>query len=159
MKQGRRASWILLVLCSAASVALAQPVECTPELILASSIADTIFVDHINATKNCCTTLTIDVAVEGFVVDFVEGDAGDWCTCMCCFNLAYEAHGFAAGHYTVRVWYNDLMVGETEVDVEGTEGALAVGSVAKGSCLEPGTVEGPETRIASWGRIRTHYRS
>jgi hypothetical protein len=133
MKLGRSALWALLSVCCAVATGLAQPMDCiNPDVIIVTSSADTILVDHMNATKNCCSTLTVDVTSEDFVVDFVEGDAGDFCTCVCCFNLNYDANGFAAGHYLVRVWYLGELIGQGEVDVAGSGEDLALGAVASG---------------------------
>jgi hypothetical protein len=137
-------------------------VDCEPDAIYAYSIADTIFVQHFNALRNCCTSLTLDVLVGEWVVDFYEGEAGDWCTCICCFSLAYDAHGFAAGHYTVRVWNEtgSVLYGETEVDVEGSGVIPTVGNLDRGDCLTPAEVEDepPDEVPMTWGRIRSSYR-
>lgn len=161
MKSGRTVFWFLSLVCAVVTGSHGQPMDCIhPDVIIVTSSADTIFVDHLNATKNCCSTLTIDVATEGFVVDFVEGDAGEFCTCMCCFNHEYEAAGFAAGHYLVRVWYLGDLVGEGEVDVEGPEGDPAVATVEKGECLSPGSVpDEPALRVATWGGMRMGFLS
>jgi hypothetical protein len=156
MKRGRIALLCTLLL-AAASTAAAQE-ECDPDQILATSNADTIFVQHLNAYKNCCLELVVDVEVDGFIVDFYESDIGEPCDCMCCFHLAYDADGFAAGHYTVRVWTGNHLYGEAEVDVEGPGSIPRIGSVESGPCSEPAAVTEPVLTNLSWGRIRTGYR-
>jgi hypothetical protein len=145
-----------------APIAYAQPGEpCTePDEVHFTASADTIQVVHLNAMKNCCTELTVDVSSEDFVVDFVEGEAGEFCTCMCCFHHRYAAHGFEPGHYAVRVWFMDHLVAEGEVDVQGIAGGLAMSTVEKGRCLQLSGVDDgpPANRVTSWGRLRTHFR-
>lgn len=158
MRFGRVTSWVLLSVCCVVTVGYTQPMGCIhPDVIIVASRADTIFVDHLNATRNCCSTMTVDVAAEDFVVDFVEGETGEFCNCICCFNLDYEAHGFATGHYVVRVWFQGELVGEAEVDVEGPEGAVFVGTIAKGECLTLATVEEGLVQATTWGRLRTGF--
>ena len=136
--------------------------ECVPEEILATSNADTIFVEHLNVWVNCCLELSVAVDVQEFVVNFYEGDLGPPCDCLCCFNLHYDAHGFAAGHYVVRVWNEDgsFLHGETEVDVEGPGGTPIVGGVDRGECLNAAAVRDPEPSEVSltWGEVRAIYR-
>jgi hypothetical protein len=161
MKLGRIAFWSLLSVCCVATLGHAQPMDCLyPDVIAVSSNADTIFVEHQNATRNCCSTLTVDVATEDLVVDFVEGEAGEFCTCMCCFHMGYDANGFEAGHYLVRVWFEGDLVGEEEVDVEGPGSAPVVGAVAKGECMTlASTPEPDEVRVRTWGHMRTGFLS
>ncbi len=127
--------------------------DCEPDEIIATSMADTIFVDHLRAERNCCTDLTIEVEADGFVVDFFEGNAGDWCLCLCCFNLNYSAHGFAAGHYVVRVWNEDgsELFGETEVDVEGNGEIPTVATFERGRYNELDAVEETNDNQIYWG--------
>ncbi|MBM3286183.1 MAG: hypothetical protein FJY88_02370 [Candidatus Eisenbacteria bacterium] len=150
---------LLLLAPLAPAPALAQ--WCTGEAIQASSRADTIYVHHIQAPKNCCSILVIDLETEGFIANFYETEFEPFCTCTCCFNLRYYGAGFAPGHYIVRVWdgFGNL-IGETEVDVLGSGTQPFAGGVDKGECLEPGVVDDPpgsERRLTSWGKLRTLY--
>lgn len=127
---------------------------CGPGRVSARSNADTIFVRHENAERNCCTQLTLRVESQQFVVDFFEGEAEPFCVCTCCFDLRYQAHDFPAGHYRVRVWdeSGSVLYGEAEVDVAGPGGAPALGAMQRGDCVEIATQ--PET----WSRVRAIYR-
>lgn len=140
-----------------AMVAGAQ--DCGPDIIQATSAADTIFVSHYNAEKNCCTGLAVDVQVDGFVADFVEREIEPYCFCICCFNLDYDANGFAPGTYHVRVWDEfGVLYGETDVQVSGSGASPRIGTVDKGSCGVATVDDGPRAVVRSWGEIRFLYR-
>jgi len=129
-----------------------QPI-CGPDRITARSVADTIFVQHAQATRNCCTDLQLQVHTVAFVANFYEAETGTSCHCTCCFVLRYEAHGFAAGRYLVRVWdeQGTVLYGETEVDVSGVGTAPTVGWADRGDC------QGEPIRSATWAMIRGLY--
>lgn len=131
----------------------AQPV-CAPDDVQATASGDTISVQHRNAERNCCSTLTLVVHQENFVVDFLEGEAEPWCRCLCCFDMRHEAWGFAPGHYTVRVWdeTGSTLYGEDEVDVTaGGSGVLILGQLQPGDCTVRAA---PQT----WSAVRALYR-
>jgi hypothetical protein len=130
--------------------------NCDPEFVLASASADTIFVEHGNALKNCCLELTVGLTVDAWIVDFREGDVGPECDCVCCFEHGYEGHDFAPGRYLVRVWVGDRLAGEVGVDVEGPGGTGALGEVLQGECLT--AVVEPLRRWESWGGVRLGFR-
>jgi hypothetical protein len=159
MSQNRTTLLLALLAVLFVTTAYGSQDECVPEEVVATSSADTIFVQHLNAYANCCLELEIAVGVTEFIVDFYETDVGEDCDCMCCFNLRYDASGFAAGHYTVRVWNENgsILHGETEVDVEGSGEFPLVGRILSGDCLDPAAVEPPETSI-TWGEVRAIYR-
>jgi hypothetical protein len=130
--------------------------ECDPEFVHASVSADTILVEHRNTLKNCCLDLTVNLTVEDGAVEFREGDVGSECDCICCFDHRYEAHGIPPGHHVVRVWVDDRLAGEVEVDVEGQGKAGALGESVQGNCV-PAAVD-PPARQESWGRVRSGFR-
>lgn len=135
--------------------------DCGPDLILAKASGDTIFVQHLQAERNCCTDLTLRMEVAGEVVDFYEGDGGDWCYCICCFELAYDANGFAPGQYLVRVWNEDgsELYGEADVEVPGSGMAPQIGSLERGDCLTTAdTPDGGSPIPITWGAVRARYR-
>lgn len=145
---------LLLVLVPWFVPPVAAEYPCAPDLVAAQSNADTIFVLHANAERNCCSQLTLTVSTREFTVDLFEGEAEPYCHCMCCFDLRYEAHGFAAGRYRVRVWNESgsELYGETTVDVAGPGGALALGAATRGDCIQVAT------QPATWSGVRTVYR-
>lgn len=130
--------------------------DCSPEVVFVIASADTIAIDHRNTTKSCCLELTVDLVVQDLTVDFREGDAGPQCRCYCCFEHRYQAAGFPAGHYLVRVWVGDRLAGEAEVDVEGPGQAGALGEVVQGDCLP--ISDEPLPSLQSWGRVRLGFR-
>ncbi len=134
--------------------------SCAPVQIIATSNADTIFVQHVNAYTNCCIELVVELGVEEFDVNFYESDVGPPCNCLCCFNLRFDANGFAAGHYVVRVWDGSgtYLIGESEVDVDGPGGAPVLGVVNSGECRDPEPVLEPQEVSVTWGKVKTVYR-
>lgn len=152
---------VLFLLLFVAPAASAQW-DCEADVIYAYAVADTIYVQHLNAERNCCATLAVDMVLEESIVNFYEAETGEFCTCMCCFNLDYDANGFAAGHYVVRVWNHDgsEFYGEAEVNVDRNGLVPMVANLDRGECLTPAEVEEPWPVFedVSWGRIRTGYR-
>jgi len=159
MKRGRIAFPMVLLIVALATPDLARS-DCGPQEITATASADTICVEHLHAYENCCLDLRVEIEAEAFVVDFYESDVGEACDCLCCFLLRYDAYGFAAGHYQIRVWNEDgsVLYGETEVDVEGNGDTPVLDVVLRGDCEEPGAVK-EETEVPiTWGKVRAEYR-
>jgi hypothetical protein len=135
--------------------------DCGPDSIVAESSADTIFVQHLQAERNCCTDLTLRFEVSDHIVDFYEGDAGDWCYCTCCFKLAYDVDGFQANRYLIRVWNEDgsEFYGQTEVEVPGGGGLPELVRLERGDCLTPAeSPDEPPGVPVTWGVVRARYR-
>jgi hypothetical protein len=150
-----------LLLACAAATTHAQMGCSYPDAIYVSASSDTIFVQHDQAEMNCCTNLVVDIEQDGFTVDFLESETGDFCLCLCCFDIDYEGHGFVPGHYLVRVWqYNgNVFIGQGEVDIEGNGTGTVVGLLAKGDCIDAEDVaDDPRIHVESWGRLRSLYR-
>lgn len=153
-----RIALLTVLLVAAISVVSNGQDSCSPVQIVATSNADTIFVTHMNAYTNCCIELEVEVGVEDNVVNFYEADVGPPCDCICCFNLRFDANGFAAGRHIVRVWTGTHLIGETEVEVEGTGGVPVIGLVSSGACLgDPGGQQ-PQQSSITWGKVKTIYR-
>lgn len=158
MKMHGRIALALVLLFGSAVLVAAQD-ECDPEEVVVTAGGDTIFVAHQGAYLNCCLILDIDLAVDGFAVDFTERDVGEECDCLCCFDLHYDAFGFPQGHYLVRVWDEfGVLRGEGEVDVDGIGGGPVVGLVESGDCLETTGIEEENTVEMSWGRLHSRFR-
>ena len=160
MSCGRFAFSIVLMFALGVPFLLPAPVAradgfCGPDTILVRASADTIYVRHENALKNCCLELHVRLDLQDAVVDFYEEDVGDPCHCICCFDLNYLADGFAAGHYTVRIWNEDgsILFGQAEVEVVGDGSAPHLISAAAGECQDPQPIQ-----RTSWGVIRTIFR-
>lgn len=124
------------------------------ELFLEVS-ADTVFVEHWNAERNCCFELAVQFTAEANTIDFYEGATGDPCRCDCCFNLRYSACGFSAGTYTVRVWNEDgtELYGSVEVEVGGAADAPDLVAADLGQCVGP-----TPSSLATWGLVKEIYR-
>jgi len=143
---------IVLLLFLAPTVAGQMP--CPPDRVTAVASADTIFVVHAAAERNCCSTLTLRLNTGNFVADFFEGEAEPFCVCLCCFDLHYEAQGFAAGHWLVRVWDDAgaVLFGQAEVDVAGAGTGAALLAMERGDCLALAV------QPSSWSAVRQTYR-
>jgi hypothetical protein len=141
----------LIVLLVAPTVA--GQVPCTPDVVHAQAHADSIFVLHANAQRNCCSTMTLRLVTGSFVADFYEGEAEPFCRCECCFDLHYDARGFAAGHWLVRVW-NEAgteLFGQAEVDVSGAGSNAALGGMDRGDCVSVAV------QPSTWSAVRRTY--
>ncbi len=123
---------LLVVILLIMSVFLALPAsvraeeDCEDEL-LAWSVEDAIFVEHLGAWYNCCVLIMVEMETpEPNVVDFLEAETypDGPCYCDCCLSIGMHGTGFEPGTYLVRVWNEDRteLFGETTVEVEG-EGA------------------------------------
>lgn len=159
MSQGRFSGLLLAALSlplifTFMSAAYAEDL-CGPDEITLSSRADTVFVAHANSLESCCLELAIRVVVEGSIVEFYESDTGIPCRCICCYDYAYLASGFEAGHYEVFVYdeTGSYLFGHGEVDVEGSSPPTRILAIVPGSCMDPQPVT--ET---TWGRVRALYR-
>jgi hypothetical protein len=143
---------VLLLLLFLAPTADGQ-LPCPPDQISARASGDTIFVSHRSAERNCCATLVLRLESDGFVADFYEGEAEPYCRCLCCFNLTYDAYGFAAGSWLVRVWDDagTVLYGQTDVFVPGEGQQIAIGNTNRGDCVQVATV--PST----WTVLRRLY--
>ncbi len=163
MSRGRVAFLAVLVACLSAEAFLSPSAPasatfgegiCAAPRVEVTSRADTIFIRHLDAERNCCTDLAVRAIVAGYIAEFYEGDAGDSCRCTCCFDLSYDASGFPAGLYTVRVLSDDgtIVHGEATVEVAGSGEAPVLGASSRGECkVTP-------TERANWGRLKVLYR-
>lgn len=143
----------LFLLCLAVSAAAQLP--CPDDEINATSRADTIFIEHRHAERNCCYDLQLRLEVAGQDVDFFEGETGAPCDCICCFDLRYSASNFAAGHYNLRFWNGDgtEFYGSVAIDVDGGGQAPKIASADRGECVDPVTVA-PTT----WSLMKKLFR-
>jgi hypothetical protein len=134
---------------------LAAQALCPADDVRVVAWADTISVEHWNAERNCCYELAVDLTVAENVIDFYEGSAGEPCRCDCCFDLNYSAGGFAAGHYTVRVWNGDgtELFASVEVDVAGDAGMPGMLTSNRGECVGPTPADAP-----TWGFVKEIYK-
>lgn len=128
---------------------------CGADTILVRAAADTVYVNHANATMNCCLELRVEMEVGANVIDFYEVDAGGRCDCICCFDLDYRADGFPMGVYMVRVWdaTGSTLYGQAEVAVPGAGAEPRVVAALQGECQHP-----QASGTTTWGKIRALYR-
>ena len=134
---------------------LGAQLPCPDDEVQVVAHADTLLVEHRHAFRNCCTELSLDFTVGEGIVDFYEGETGPLCDCMCCFDLHYSACGFAAGHYTVRLWNGDgtELYGSVEVDVTGEVDTPEIVTADLGKCIGPSPVM-PKT----WSLVKEIYK-
>lgn len=82
-----------------------------------------IRLDH-NLAYVCCAELDVEMEREDKLIKLIETNVGDYCECMCGYEIEARVTGLPSGHYTVQVWgvkYHDLeapnLLGETEVEL------------------------------------------
>lgn len=80
-----------------------------------------IQLDH-NLAYVCCAELEVKMEREDKLIKLIETNVGDYCECMCGYEIEAEIANLPPGRYTVQVWgvkYQDLevpnLLGETEV--------------------------------------------
>ena len=79
---------------------------------------------HINAGFNCCTDISADFSLEDGVIIVTEKEGGEYCHCLCLYDIDYEIDNVPAGSYKINIV--ELYINETEspieFDVELSEG-------------------------------------
>jgi hypothetical protein len=128
---------------------------CGPDTVLVRASADSVFVRHENAVKNCCLVLHVVMLNDAKTIDFYETDTGQPCDCICCFDIDISAGGFNAGRYVVRVWdaTGSILFGQSVVEVPGVGVEPVLLTAHKGECQDP-----QASRSTTWGRVRVLYR-
>jgi hypothetical protein len=154
-----------IIAVAAALLLLAVPAwaqECSEEVVL-ETMDGTIVLHHYEALYNCCACVDVEVAQDGFEVDFLEReDFGcGVCWCECCFSIDARVSGLVSGNYTVRVWklydngdgtWTEELVGTWTVEVTGhSEPSLWSTYIPCASSADP---EGP----LAWSVIKALYR-
>jgi hypothetical protein len=76
--------------------------ECTG--IILSTSSSSVRMQHLRATMNCCTDVAVTATMDGSTVRFEEQESGQWCHCLCPYDLEAELAGVRAGTYTAEVW-------------------------------------------------------
>lgn len=141
--------------------------DCEDEII-AWSVEDTVFVEHLGAWYNCCVLLAVEMETpEPNVIDFLEAETYPEgpCYCECCLSVGMQGTGFESGTYLVRVWNEDRteLFGETTVEVAGEDtGSGVLDWFGQSPCggysnLEddfPGEIDRGET----WGRVKQLFQ-
>jgi len=62
-----------------------------------------LYITHYNAGFNCCTDVDADVSVSDGVITITEKESGDYCHCLCLFDIEMEISQLPAKGYTVRI--------------------------------------------------------
>jgi len=60
-------------------------------------------ITHINAGFNCCTDVGGDIEIEDNVITITEKESGDYCFCLCLYDVDYEIEGLQAAEYTIVI--------------------------------------------------------
>jgi hypothetical protein len=79
---------------------------------------------HHNLAYVCCAEINVDMEKESKVIKLVETNVGDYCECMCGYEIEAKIAGLPPGHYIVQVWgvkYQDLekpnLLGDAQIDL------------------------------------------
>lgn len=147
---------MLLPLLAALFVpSLAAQNLCPADEMAVATSADTVYVTHWNAERNCCLELAMEFSADPSTIDFFEGSMGESCRCDCCFDLHYYACGFPNGHYTVRLWNGDgtELYGSSEIDLQGDSSSPRLLGSNRGPCVGPSPV-----RRATWCLMKRMFR-
>jgi hypothetical protein len=119
--------------------------EC--EGITLSTHPSTIFMYHEGAILNCCTDVAVVVEVDGTTVRFLERESGDYCYCLCEYDLSAQVEGLEPGLYQVEVISStgELLCSRM-VEVFGFCGGV---SFSSSGCLEQpkGALQAPEESV------------
>ena len=90
--------------------------------IMLTSAGNTVHLRHHRATMNCCTDVAITAAVDGSTLRFHERESGQWCHCLCPYDLEAQIGGVRSGVYTAEVWSsNDELLCRQEMRVGGSQ--------------------------------------
>jgi hypothetical protein len=80
---------------------------------------------HHNLAYVCCADLFLKMEREGNTIKIIEINKGDYCECMCGYEIEASILGLPDGHYTVQIWgveYQNLetpeLLKQTEIDIE-----------------------------------------
>jgi hypothetical protein len=75
---------------------------------------DEVQVLHESATYNCCANfIAVAMEIEGDIITLTEYEVvGEYCPCMCCFDVEAYVGGLQPGSYTMRLCWDDWDTGE-----------------------------------------------
>lgn len=58
---------------------------------------------HLNAGMNCCTDLVADIDLDGNTITIREDEAGEFCYCLCLYDVEYSITDLPPGSYAIVV--------------------------------------------------------
>ncbi len=103
--------------------------------IVLSTTDSSVVMSHFGAMLNCCTDISMAVRLEDDTIRFREQETGDYCDCICTYDLAAELNGIEPGQYQVEVWSaGGLLLCTQTVEVVPTAPPL---SYTASDCLDP----------------------
>ncbi len=80
---------------------------------------------HYNAGFNCCTDVVASVDVAANIITVQVTESGDWCHCLCLFDIDYVLGEIPAGVYTLNIQEPYLPEGDTAlvfvIELDGGE--------------------------------------
>lgn len=86
---------------SAGKVNLVPPC-CTGLSYEYDSEAGTLYVMHNGAGFNCCTDPSAEITFNDSLILINESESGDYCDCLCLYNIEYEFENITPAVYTIR---------------------------------------------------------
>lgn len=72
----------------------------------------TLSFSHINAGFNCCTDVAFDITIEDNLINIVPAESGEFCYCLCLFDVELEIVNLPPGEYTIAVTEPCLIEGD-----------------------------------------------
>ncbi len=82
------------------------------------SEAGILSVTHFGAGFNCCTYPSAEITFNDSLILIDENESGEYCSCLCLFNIEYEFENITPGVYTIR--FIEIYVGDEELPLELT---------------------------------------
>ncbi len=80
--------------------------------------AGNLYLHRINAGFNCCTDIHGDITFADNMITVTDSEDGEFCYCLCLYDLNYEINGVRPDTYTIN--FIELHTGEGDAPLEFT---------------------------------------
>jgi hypothetical protein len=98
-----------------------------PDSVIITISGNDIIVLHSDAFYNCCVQILVEVVQNGNVFNLYERESGDYCYCMCYFDVTTTIYDLEPGTYTINVFNAEgEYVGGGTVTIQRTPAPLPV---------------------------------
>ncbi len=61
-----------------------------------------LILQHINAGFNCCSEVSANITIGGNLITVEETESGDFCYCLCLYDVEYRIEDLPPGEYTIK---------------------------------------------------------
>ncbi|MCP4706114.1 MAG: hypothetical protein GY865_16060 [candidate division Zixibacteria bacterium] len=102
---------------STSKVSLVPPC-CTDMSYEYNSESGTLTVLHNGAGFNCCTEASAEITFNDDLILIDENESGDYCSCLCLFNIEYELENITPDIYTIR--FIEIYATDDDIPLEMT---------------------------------------